>query len=40
LRVEGLKPATIDGLKSAGGIRWSGETTLRGTLAAGVLTIS
>jgi hypothetical protein len=39
LRVEGLDPTTVTGLESAGGIQWSGETTLRGTLAAGVLTI-
>jgi hypothetical protein len=40
LTVEGLSIRDIPNSESAEGIVWSGETTLRGALAGGVLTVS
>ena len=40
LVVKGLQPDKLDGRESAQGIVWTGETTLRGTLENGVLTLS
>lgn len=40
LVVKGLRLETVDGRESAEGVTWTGETTLRGTLAGGVLTVT
>ncbi len=40
LIVEGLVTEEIPGRESAQGIVWSGKTTLNGTIAQGVLTVS
>jgi hypothetical protein len=40
LVVKGLKLDAIPARESAQGIVWSGETTVRGTLSRGVLTVS
>lgn len=40
LEVKGLKPDELPGKESASGIVWTGETTLRGVLEGGVLTLA
>jgi hypothetical protein len=40
LQVKGELPDDLPGRESAQGVTWTGETTLRGTLAGGVLTLS
>jgi hypothetical protein len=39
LVVKGLDPTSLTGRESSQGIVWSGETTLTGTMAGGVLTL-